>query len=564
MPISIYDPATETLPDRLAAARRGNAEREAIVCYQDDGARVTRLTYDELYRRAMEIAKGLSARGVGYGDNVAIWLPNCAEWVLFQHATAMIGAVLVPANSFYRQDEFEYLLRQSDSVLLVYTPRFLNLDYQQALANLMPELDSAEAHSGSAGASRFERFPMLRDVVCVGDEPGLPGTLSLQGLVDAGREMTDDDLLQITADVKPDDTLMIMYTSGTTGDPKGCILTHANLLTNSWSFSEALELTDDSTYLIPVPFFHNGGCVLGLLSALQRGSTLISMDRFVPSLALRILDEEKCTHTGGVPTIYIALLHDPSVNEHNYDALRMGFMAGAPCPVETSRAVEETFGMTLIIGMGMTESSPLITVSRRTDPFELRVASVGRPTGCEVKIVDPVTGDEVGPGIDGELCTRGPNVMRGYYKMPEKTAEVIDSEGWLHTGDIARRDEHGFYHVTGRLKDLYIVGGENVAPAEVEAYMRTHPAVQDAYLVGVPDEKYGEVGLAVVQLKADHETTEAELIEYCRGKLASFKVPRYVQFVPEYPLTPAGKVKKFVLVEEYAALLNLKRNDVTA
>lgn len=557
MSISTYEPGGETLADRLAAARVHNPEREALVCYQDDGTRVTRLTYEELYQQALAIAKGLSARGVGHGDHVAVWLPNGPEWVLFQHATAMLGAVLVPANSFYRQAEFEYLLRQSDSVVLVYTPRFLNLDYEQALSNLVPEL-------GKGGSDQFDRFPMLRDVVCVGQEPGLPGALTLQGLVDGGREMTDEDLLRITADVKPDDALMIMYTSGTTGDPKGCLLSHANLLTNSLHFSESMELDDDSRYLIPIPFFHNGGCVLGLLSALQRGSTLISMDRFVPSLALRILAEEKCTHTGGVPTIYIALLHEPSLQEHDYSTLRMAFMAGAPCPVEVSRSVESTFGMTIIIGLGMTESSPLITISRKNDPFEQRVGSVGRPKGCEAKIIDPATGEEVGPGVDGELLTRGPNVMQGYYKMPEQTAKALDEHGWLHTGDMVRRDENGFYYVTGRLKDLYIVGGENVAPAEVEAFMRTHPAVQDAYLVGVPNEKYGEVGLAVVQLKAGHEATEAELIDYCRVKLASFKVPRYVQFVTEYPLTPAGKVKKFILKDEYSKSMDLKSYGPTA
>lgn len=534
-----------------------NPEREAIVCYEDEGTCVTRLTYDELYRQALDIAKGLSARGVGHGDHVALWLPNSTEWVLFQHATAMLGAVLVPANSFYRQDEFEYLLRQSDSVVLVYTPRFLNLDYEQTVSSLLPELERG-------GTGRFDCFPMLRDVVCVAQEPGLPGTLTLQELVDGGREMADEELLRITADVKPDDILMIMYTSGTTGDPKGCLLSHSNLLTNSWHFSESMELDDDSRYLIPIPFFHNGGCVLGLLSALHRGSTLISMDRFAPTLALRILAQEKCTHTGGVPTIYIALLHEPSLQDHEYSTMEMAFMAGAPCPVEVSRSVENTFGLTLIIGLGMTESSPLITISQKNDPIEQRVGSVGRPKGCEAKVIDPALGDEVGPGVDGELCTRGPNVMQGYYKLPEKTADVLNEDGWLHTGDMVRRDKDGFYHVTGRLKDLYIVGGENVAPAEVEAFMRTHPAVQDAYFIGVPDEKYGEVGLAVVQLKEGHEATEAELIDYCRGNLASFKVPRFVQFVTEYPLTPAGKVKKFILKDEYTKSMSPKVHGPTA
>lgn len=557
MPISTYEPDKDTLADRLAAVRIHSPEHEAVVCYQDAGTRVTRLTYGELYRQALDIAKGLSVRGVRRGDHVAVWLPNGPEWVLFQHATAMLGAVLVPANSSYRQDEFEYLLRQSDSTVLVYTPRFLNLEYEQVLRGLLPELETA-------GAGGFDRFPMLREVICVGQEPRLPGALSLKGLVDAGSGMSDEALLKITAEVKPQDPLVIMYTSGTTGDPKGCVLSHANLLTNSWMFSDSMDLDEDSRYLIPIPFFHNGGCVLGLLSALQRGSTVISMDRFIPALALRILAEEKCTHIGGVPTIYIALLHDPSFQEHTYTSMRMGFMAGAPCPVEVSRSVEKAFGLTLIIGLGMTESSPVITISHKDDPFEQRVGSVGRPKGCEAKVIDVITGEEVGPGIDGELCARGPNVMQGYYKMPRQTAEVIDKDGWLHTGDMVRRDEQGFYYVTGRLKDLYIVGGENVAPAEVEAFMRTHPAVQDVYLVGVPDEKYGEVGLAVVQLKAGHQATEDELINYCRGKIASFKVPRYVQFVTEYPLTPAGKVRKFMLKDQYTSLLALKDNGPTA
>ncbi|WP_310964051.1 AMP-binding protein [Nocardioides terrisoli] len=551
-----YDRDHETLSDRLVAARAQNPHREAVVCYEDDGERVRRLTYDQLYTQAGEVAKGLSSRGIGHGDHVVVWLPNSIEWVLFQHATAMLGAVFVPANSFYRQSEFEYLLRQSDSVALIYTPRFLNVNYEQILQNLLPELSG----SAAGGDGRFDRFPMLRDVVCVGD-PSLTGVIGLDELVNAGRSLSDEEILKLTANVKPSDTLMIMYTSGTTGEPKGCLLSHANLLENAWHFSEAMELDSESRYLIPIPFFHNGGCVLGLLSALQRKSTLISMDRFVPPLALRILAEEKCTHTGGVPTIYITMLHDSSLPDWDFGPLRMAFMAGAPCPVETCKAVEGAFGLTLIIGLGMTESSPLITISSRTDPLTQRVGSVGRPKGCEAKVIDPVTGEEVGPGVDGELCTRGPNVMQGYYKMPRETSRAIDEDGWLHTGDMVRWDEDGFYYITGRLKDLYIVGGENVAPAEVEAFMRTHPAVQDAYLVGVPDEKYGEVGLAVVQLKEGQEATEAQLIDYCRGRLASYKVPRYVQFVSEYPLTPAGKVKKFVLQHQYAEALGIKAGE---
>lgn len=545
-----YNPREDTLTDRLVVARSHAPQREAIVCFEDEGKRVGRLTYEDLYARAVDVAKGLNARGIRHGDHVVVWLPNSVEWVVFQHATAMLGAVFVPANSFYRHAEFEYMLRQSDSVALIYTPRFLNVDYEEALGELLPELAASERDG-------FSRFPYLRDVICVGDSR-LPGVLSMEDLIDAGSAVGEDEILECAAEVKPSDTLMIMYTSGTTGNPKGCLLSHANLLENAWHFSEALELDDSSRYLIPIPFFHNGGCVLGLLSALQRGSTLISMDRFVPSLALRILADERCTHTGGVPTIYITMLHDPTLHELDFSRMKMAFMAGAPCPIKTARAVEEALGLTLIIGLGMTETSPLITISRRTDPLDKRVGSVGRPKGCEAKVIDPVTGEAVGPGVDGELCTRGPNVMQGYYKMPEKTAEVIDQDGWLHTGDMVRRDEDDYYFVTGRLKDLYIVGGENVAPAEVEAFVRTHPAVQDAYLIGVPDEKYGEVGLAVIQLKPDHHATETELIDYCRGKLASFKVPRYVQFVPEYPLTPAGKVKKFVLKDQYVEALGLQ------
>lgn len=540
----VYDRDHETLTNRLIAARELHPEREAVVCYQDDGRQVRRLTYDQLYVRAMEIAKGLSARGIGYGDHVVLWLPNSIEWALFQQAAAMLGAVLVPANSFYKASEFEYLLEQSDAVALVYTPRFLELDYEQTLRSVMPGLVAGAIDEG------HQRFPKLRTVLCVG-EPSLAGAESLDGLVDAGQAVSEDTVLGLSARVEASDTLMIMYTSGTTGAPKGCVLSHANLLENAWHFSEAMDLAGDSRYLMPVPFFHNGGSVLGLMCALQKGSTLISMDRFIPTLALQILADERATHMGGVPTIYITLLHDATLPTWDLSALRMGFIAGAPCPVDTCKAVEEAFGLTVIAGLGMTESSPVITISTKDDPFLQRVSSVGRPKGCEVKVIDPYSRLEVGPGVDGELCTRGPNVMQGYYRMPEATANAIDQDGWLHTGDIVRFDEDGYYYVTGRLKDLYIVGGENVAPAEVEAVMRTHPAVEDASLVGVPDEKYGEVGLAVVKLKQGALATESDLIEHCRVSLASYKVPRHVQFVPEFPLTPAGKIKKFVLRDQY-------------
>ncbi|UTT51109.1 MULTISPECIES: AMP-binding protein [Rhodococcus] len=540
----MYERDHETLTDRLIAARELHPEREALVCYQNEGKQVRRLTYDQLYVRAMEIARGLSARGIEHGDHVVVWLPNSIEWALFQQATAMLGAVLVPANSFYKKSEFEYLLEQSDAVALVYTPRFLDLDYEQTLQSLMPELAEDAAEGG------FQKFPKLRAVLCLGD-PSLAGAETLGELVDAGRAVSEDAVLESARRVKPSDTLMIMYTSGTTGAPKGCVLSHANLLENAWHFGEAMDLDDHSRYLMPVPFFHNGGSVLGLLCALQKGSTLISMDRFIPTLALQILADERATHMGGVPTIYITLLHDATLPTWDLSALRMGFMAGAPCPVDTCKAVEEAFGLTVIVGLGMTESSPVITISTKDDPFVQRVSSVGRPTGCEVKVIDPYSQLEVEPGVDGELCTRGPNVMQGYYRMPEATANAIDQDGWLHTGDMVRLDEDGYYYVTGRLKDLYIVGGENVAPAEVEAVMRTHPAVEDASLVGVPDEKYGEVGLAVIKLKQGSVATESELIAHSRRSLASYKVPRYVQFVPEFPLTPAGKIKKFVLRDQY-------------
>ena len=548
MIIVTYEMGNHTLASLLEERVATFSGKEALVGYEQDG-NIRRLTYSELMQKSTEVAKGLKALGFKKNDHLILWLPNINEWYIFQHACAKLGVVVIPVNTFLRGNELAYILRQSDAKGIVYLKTFASIPYQQIIEKLVPS-----ASINNVGEWNSEEFPNLQFIMSLSDEV-LQGELAISQLIEKGNGIENSEIEADAKLVDPEDVHLIMYTSGTTGDPKGCMLTHKNILDNAWYFSGALQLTEEDRYLIPVPFFHIGGLVLGLLSTLIRGGTVVSLDRFDPGKTLKILQDEKCTILLGAPTIYIALLYHPDVKTYQY-YLRTSFMAGAPCPIDVCKQTMETFGTDLLTGLGQTETSPTISVTTYEDPLELRVGSVGRAVGTNVRVVDPATLIDVEDGVPGELWVMGPNVMKGYYKMPEKTAESFH-DGWFRTGDMVTKDENGYIKVAGRIKEMIIVGGENVYPREIEDFIRMHPKVKDVAYIGLPDVKYGEVGAAVVQLVDGQQMSAEEIIAYCQGNMASFKIPRYVQFVDSYPMTPAGKIQKFQIVKQLSEQLNL-------
>jgi fatty-acyl-CoA synthase len=484
----------------------------------------------------------LLALGIQRGEHVAIWATNVPEWVLLQFAAARIGAVLVNINPAYRPYELEYVLKQSDSVALFLVDQFKSSDYFSMLAEICPEI--AETKEGRINSPRF---PKLRNIVALKGKPPI-GIPLWQAMVAAGEKVPRQRLDDLRQQLQPGDPINIQYTSGTTGFPKAATLSHRNLLLNAFYIGECQKLSEHDRICIPVPFYHCFGCVLGTLACAVYGSAMIiPAEYFQAGPTLDAIEREGATSLYGVPTMFIAQLQDPSLPGRKLTTLRTGIMAGAPCPIEVMRQVGEKLGATeMTIAYGQTEASPVVTQTRADDPIELRVETVGRATpGIEVKIVDPATGQSLGDNEQGEFCCRGHAVMIGYYNNPEATAAAIDKEGWLHTGDLAVRLPNGYYKITGRLKDMVIRGGENIYPREVEEFLFTHPAVEQAAVVGVPDVKYGEELCAWIKLKAGHQTTADAIRDFCRAKLAHYKVPRYVKFVESFPQTVTGKIQKF-------------------
>jgi fatty-acyl-CoA synthase len=527
----------ETIGANLERAVAAHGEREALVsCAQD-----LRLTYAELDAAVDRLATGLLARGLHKGDRVGIWAPNCAEWVVVQYATAKAGLILVNVNPAYRTHELAYALRQSGVRLLVSAAAFKTSDYAAMVDEVRGEL------------------PGLEETVFL-------GTPEYEALA---RTPADRELLAArAAELSFDDPINIQYTSGTTGFPKGATLSHHNILNNGFFVGELLGYTPDDRICIPVPFYHCFGMVMGNLGATSHGATMVvPAPAFEPAATLRAVAAERCTSLYGVPTMFIAMLEDPGFAEHDLTSLRTGIMAGSPCPVEVMRRVVAEMHMDEVsICYGMTETSPVSTQTRRDDPLERRVGSVGRVgPHVEVKVVDPPTGRTVERGEPGELCTRGYSVMLGYWDEPEKTAEAIDAAGWMHTGDLATMDEEGYLNIVGRSKDMVIRGGENVYPREVEEFLYSHPDVADVQVVGVPDERYGEELCAWIRLREGAAELDADAVrEFCRGRLAHFKVPRYVICAGEFPMTVTGKVQKFRLREAAIEQLDLKPAAVTA
>jgi fatty-acyl-CoA synthase len=527
----------DTIGRRLKHVAAAFPDREALVSPQQ----AVRLTFAELDAAVDRLASGLLEHDIQAGDRVGIWAPNCAEWMLVQYATAQVGAVLVNINPAYRTHELAYALNQSGVRLLFSAPSFKTSDYRAMVDEVRPDL------------------PALHDVVFLGDDAwdSLAEThVDAAALADRG------------AGLDPDDAINIQYTSGTTGFPKGATLTHHNVLNNGFFVGELCSYTEQDRICVPVPFYHCFGMVMGNLAALTHGAcVVIPAAGFDPAATLRAVAAERCTSLYGVPTMFIAMLEDPSFAEHDLSTLRTGIMAGSPCPAEVMKRVVDDMHMSEIsICYGMTETSPVSTQTRRDDPLERRVGSIGRVgPHLEVKIIDPLTNRRVPRGETGELCTRGYSVMLGYWNDAEKTAEAIDAAGWMHTGDLATMDSGGYLTIVGRSKDLVIRGGENVYPREVEEFLYTHPDIVDAQVIGVPDPKYGEELCVWLKLRQDAQPLDAAAIRsFCSGKLAHYKIPRYVEIVDEFPMTVTGKVRKNEMREQSIRNLGLEVAGATA
>ncbi|MBT1187442.1 AMP-binding protein [Streptomyces sp. CJ_13] len=521
----------DTIGENLDRTVRRFPGRDALV----DRAAGRRWTYAEFAADVDALALGLLDLGITKGDRVGIWAPNRAEWTLVQYATAKIGAILVTVNPAYRSHELEYVLRQSGMRMLVAAERFKSSDYAAMIEEVRP------------GCPELE-FTVLLD--------GPRWT----ELLERGRQGDPDRLARAQAELSADDPINIQYTSGTTGFPKGATLSHHNILNNGFFVGELCHYTELDRVCIPVPFYHCFGMVMGNLACTSHGAAMvIPAPSFEPAATLAAVEAESCTSLYGVPTMFISALADPGFASYDLSGLRTGIMAGSPCPVEVMKEVIDRMGMTEVsICYGMTETSPVSTQTRADDSVERRVSTVGRVgPHLEVKVVDPGTGRTVPRGEPGELCTRGYSVMLGYWGEPERTAEAVDAARWMHTGDLAVMDEDGYLSITGRIKDMVIRGGENLYPREIEEFLHTHPDVLDVQVIGVPDPKYGEELMAWVRMREGAEPLTAEAVRaYCAGRLAHFKIPRYVHVVEEFPMTVTGKIRKIEMRETAARLLD--------
>jgi fatty-acyl-CoA synthase len=522
----------ETIGANLERTIAAFASNEALVsCHQD-----IRWTYRELGQKVTALARALLALGLEHGDRVGVWSPNYAEWTLVQYATARIGVILVNINPAYRAHELAYVLAQSGCRMLIAAPSFKTSDYRSMVG------------------------------VVAGDCPDLERSIFLwtpewEALWDPKNQVDRVALAEREARLTPDDPINIQYTSGTTGFPKGATLTHRNILNNAYFVAEGQQLTPDDRLCIPVPFYHCFGMVMGNLGCTTHGATMvIPSDAFDAGAVLRAVQDERCTALYGVPTMFIAELGHPDFGSFDLSSLRTGVMAGSPCPVEVMKQCVDLMNMDEVtICYGMTETSPVSTQTMTDDSLHHRTATVGRAhPHVEIRIADPGTGDTLERGATGEFCTRGYSVMQGYWNDPDKTAEAIDDEGWMHTGDLAVMDEDGYVNIVGRIKDMVIRGGENVYPREVEEFLYTHSDIADVQVIGVPDDRYGEELMAWVRVRHGATVSEDEVRDFCRGRIAHYKVPRYVKFVDEFPMTVTGKIQKYKMREQAIAELGLQ------
>ncbi len=515
--------------------------QEAYV-YPEHGIRKTYKEFDE---ETDQLAKAFIGMGIEKGEHVAIWSDNKRQWLLSQYATGKMGAVLVTVNTNYQATELAYLLSQSESTTLILDEGFKGNSYIEVLNKVCPQLASQEK-----GQHSSKELPHFKRVILMTDHKEA-GMYTWTELLEHAESVTNLQLEERFNSLDPDDVINIQYTSGTTGFPKGVMLTHNNVVNNGKIIGDYMKLTEQDRVCIPVPFFHCFGCVLGTLAAVTHGSAMIIVEQFEAKLVLQTVQDEKCTALHGVPTMFIAELNHPDFKKYDTSSLRTGIMAGSTCPIEVMKRIIEDMGASEItICYGQTECSPVITQTKTDDPIEKRVSTVGKPhPHVEVKVIDPSTGQEVPIGMPGELCTRGYHVMRGYYNNEPATKEAIDSEGWLHTGDIAILDEEGYVDITGRIKDMVIRGGENIYPREVEEFLYTMPGVSDVQVVGVPDKKYGEELMAWIIPKEGVAMDVQAVREFCKGNISHYKIPKYIEFTKEYPMTASGKIQKFKLRE---------------
>ena len=529
-----------------AAAERWPDQEALVVPHQD-----VRWSWRELRSRSRSLSGGLLALGLEPGDRLGMLAPNVSEWLVVQFATAYAGLILVNINPAYRLPELEYALKKVSCRALISAAAFKTSDYLAMYGELVPDLDRAPP-----GQLSSKRVPDLRTLIVLGDKPAA-GCYAFDEVLAKGGEQ--DRLAEFSSALDFDEPINIQFTSGTTGSPKAATLTHHNIVNNARIAAEMLRFTGRDRLCIPVPMYHCFGMVLSTLLCATSGATIVFPSAgFDAKETLAVLDAERCTAFHGVPTMFIAMLDEPDFDRHDLTSLRTGIMAGAPCPVELMHRVIEDMHMgEITIGYGMTETGPLSTLTLPDDPVELRVATVGRPLPhTEIKIIDE-DGKIVPTGTRGELCTRGYCVMRGYWSDPERTAEDIDEAHWIRTGDLATMDENGYIRIVGRIKDMLIRGGENIYPREIEEHLYTHSDIDEVEVFGVPDSKYGEEICAWIRLREGSTLTDDEVRDFCRGKLAHFKIPRYIRFVDAFPMTVTGKVQKFVMREQMTEALDL-------
>jgi fatty-acyl-CoA synthase len=536
----------------------GQVIQEAALNYPENPALIQpefklRQNYRDFYASCRETAKGLVAMGVKRGDKISVWTTNIPQWVYLQFSLGMIGGILVTVNTNYQSHELEYILEQSDSTTLFLMDSYRDTSFYNTVRNVMPEVDSCKP-----GHLVCAKLPLMKNVVYIGEKENTSGMFKFKDMINMGKSITDQELEDRMNSLDDQDVINMQYTSGTTGFPKGVMLTHHNIVNNARMVGNVMGMTNKDSLLIHVPLFHCFGCVMSTLNCVYHASAMVLLESFDPAKSLATIDAERCTAVNGVPTMFVAMLHHPDFDKYDTSSLRTGTMAGALCPEETMNQVRTKMHCSeVVIAFGQTECSPVMTMTRPNDPVNLRVTTVGRLLpDVEGKIIDPETGKDSPVNVQGEIVTRSACVMRGYYKMPEETSRDIDKEGWLHTGDLGEVDQNGYFKVTGRIKDMIIRGGENIYPRELENFLYKHPKVMNVQVIGIPDKKYGEQVLAAIQLKDGQKATPEEFTEFCKGKIARHKIPKYWEFVFTYPMTASGKIQKYKIKEIFSEKYN--------
>ena len=530
----------ETLGELLEKRAKEYPDVDALVYVDRD----YRLTWKEFNDSVDTIAKGLMALGVKKGDKLALWATNVPHWTAIMFATAKIGAVLLTINTNYKSAEIDYILRQSETEHLMMIDGYRDTDYVNTIYELIPEL---KMHAREKFHS--EKYPNLRTVTFLGPQKHR-GMYSIAEIMSLSCQTSDEEYEERKKSISCHDVVNMQYTSGTTGFPKGVMLTHFNIANDGFWIGENMNYSEKDRICLPVPLFHCFGCVLGVMASVNHGSTMVILEQYDPVVAMTAIEQERCTSVYGVPTMFIAILEHKLFSKFDFSSLRTGIMAGSPCPIKTMNECVEKMNMKEVtIVYGLTESSPGMTQTRFDEPsLDKKCSTVGPALqGIEVEIIDPETNKICDTGVPGEFCCRGYNVMKGYYNMPEETSKTIDKDGWLHSGDIGIKDKDGYFSVTGRIKDMIIRGGENIYPKEVEDFLYNMPGVRDVQVVGAPSKKYGEQPAAFIIPKEGVTLTPEDVQDFCRGKIAWYKTPKYVAFLKEYPMTASGKIMKFKL-----------------